>query len=170
MQLKCLSLALGLASFIALTNQVAHAETNIIKDPGRHPHYVFEAEPHFFLGPIGKPPLLPGVGFRGTVVLAQEGFIDRINDSVGLGFGIDYTRDNIWVPVVMQWNFWLSEHWSVFGEPGLAIKFEDHGHATHATRADFTIYGGGRLRLSDRVTLTMRVGYPAFTAGFSFLL
>ena len=28
----------------------------------------------------------------------------------------------------MQWNFWLSTHWSVFGEPGLVIFhgfFED---------------------------------------------
>jgi len=170
MQLKCLSLGIGLASCLTLMNHVAHAETNIIKDPDRHPHYVFEAEPHFLLAPIGKPPLLPGVGFRGTVVLAQEGFIDKLNDSVGLGFGIDYTRDNIWVPVVMQWNFWLSEHWSVFGEPGFAFKFANHGDHDHETKADFTIYGGGRLRLSDRVTLTMRVGYPAFTAGFSFLL
>ena len=167
MQLKCLSFGLGLASFVVLTNQTAHAETNIIKDPDRHPHYVFEAEPHFLLAPLGNRTLLPGVGFRGTVVLAQEGFIDKINDSVGLGFGVDYTRDNTWIPVVMQWNFWLSEHWSVFGEPGFAFKLEDRGHAT---RADFTIYGGGRLRLSDRVTLTLRVGYPALTAGVSFLL
>ena len=168
MQLKCLSVATCLASCIALFNNSAHAETNIIKDPDRHPHYVFEAEPHFLLAPIGKPPLLPGVGFRGTVVLAQQGFIDKINDSVGIGFGVDYTRDNIWIPVVMQWNFWLSEHWSVFGEPGFAFRFEDHGDKKN--RADFTIYGGGRLRLGDRVTLTMRVGYPAFTAGISFLL
>jgi hypothetical protein len=167
MQLKYLSLGIGLSSCIALVNHPALAETNIIKDPDRHPHYVFEAEPHFLLAPLGTQPLLPGAGFRGTLVLAQEGFIPRINDSVGLGFGVDYTRDNTWIPVVMQWNFWLSEHWSVFGEPGFAFRFADHGDAN---RADFTIYGGGRLRLSDRITLTMRVGYPAFAAGFSFLL
>ena len=52
----------------------------------------------------------------------KNGFIDRINDSVGLGFGVDYTRDNTWLPLVMQWNFWLSEHWSVFGEPGYRVQ------------------------------------------------
>ena len=167
MQFKSVSLGIGFASLVGLVNQTAHAESNIIKDPDRHPHYVFEAEPHFLLAPIdaGKP--AAGVGFRGTVVLAQDGFIDRINDSVGLGFGVDYTRDNTWIPVVMQWNFWLSEHWSVFGEPGLAFKSEDRGRAS---RADFTIYGGGRLRLTDRVTLTLRIGHPALAAGFSFLL
>ena len=167
MTFKCLSLAVALASLVGLADRAAHAETNINKDPDRHPHYVFEAEPHFLLAPLDARTPLPGVGFRGTVVLAQDGFIDRINDSVGLGFGVDYTRDNTWIPVVMQWNFWLSEHWSVFGEPGAAFKFEDRGHAN---RADFTIYGGGRLRLTDRATLTLRVGYPAVTAGFSFLL
>ena len=167
MPLKCFSLAAALTSLVLLTHHRAHAETNIIKDPDRHPHYVFEAEPHFLLAPINENKPLPGFGFRGTIVLAQDGFIDRINDSVGLGFGVDHTRDDTWIPVVMQWNFWLSEHWSVFGEPGFAFKFEDHGHAT---RADFTLYAGGRLRLGDRVALTLRVGYPAFAAGLSFLL
>src|SRR6188768_3758218 len=109
MQLKCLLLSMGLASCLVFNNHAARAETNIIKQPARHPHYVFEAEPHFLLAPLGARPVLPGAGFRGTVVLAQEGFIDRINDSVGIGFGVDYTRDNVWLPVVMQWNFWLSE-------------------------------------------------------------
>ena len=65
MQLKCLSLGLGLASLVVLTNQVAHAETNIIKDPDRHPHYVFEAEPHFLLAPLGNRtdgPISPAFG------------------------------------------------------------------------------------------------------------
>ena len=30
-------------------------------------------------------------------------------------------------PVVMQWNFWLSQNWSVFGEPGLVIYMLDYG-------------------------------------------
>jgi hypothetical protein len=129
------------------------------------PHYAFEAEPHFVLGPIGGP--LPGVGFRGTIVLLPEGFIDSINDSVGLGLGVDWTHDNTWVPVVMQWNFWLSEHWSVFGEPGAAFHLEDQGRRS---RGDFTLYGGARLRFSERATLTFRVGYPALAVGFSFLI
>ena len=165
MEFKHVATGLALLSSACFVCPAVHAEENIIKDPNRHPHYVFEAEPHFLLAPLGGP--LPGVGFRGTVVLLPEGFIDKINDSVGLGFGADWTQDNTWVPIVLQWNFWLSEHWSVFGEPGAAFHLEDRGRRT---RGDFTIYGGGRLRFSERVTLTLRVGHPAFAAGFSFLL
>ena len=107
------------------------------------------------------------LGSRGTIVLAHDGFIDSINDSVGLGFGADWTRDNTWVPIVTQWNFWLSTHWSVFGEPGGAFHFTDDGRRD---RADFTLYGGARLRFSDRVTLTFRVGHRALAVGLSFLL
>src|SRR5450432_1242298 len=83
------------------------------------------------------------------------------------GFGADWTRDNTWVPIVMQWNFWLSTHWFVFGEPGGAFHFTDNGRRD---RADFTLYGSARLRFSDRVTLTFRVGHPALAVGLSFLL
>jgi hypothetical protein len=108
-----------------------------------------------------------GAGFRGTFTLLGEGFIPSINDSVGLGFGADWTRDTTWVPVVMQWNFFLTEHWSVFGEPGAALRlrddFKDRG-------PDFTINGGGRYHFNDDVALTMRIGHPAFALGVSFLL
>jgi hypothetical protein len=165
MKLQNAVFAFGLCASVGLLGEVAHAEQNIVRDPDRHPHYVFEAEPHFLLAPIDGP--APGAGFRGTIVLAQDGFIDSINDSVGLGFGVDWTRDNTWVPIVMQWNFWLSNHWSVFGEPGGAFHFTDNGRRD---RADFTLYGGARLRFSDRVTLTLRVGHPALAVGLSFLL
>ena len=152
-----------LATFLAA--RVVHAETNIVRDPDRHPYYGFELEPHLVLAPVRGP--VPGAGVRGTVVLAQNGFIDSINDSVGLGFGVDYTHDKTWVPLVMQWNFWLSEHWSVFGEPGIAWRWDDQ---FGSSRADLTLYGGARLRLAGRVALTARVGYPGFTLGVSFLL
>jgi len=165
MKLRRVALGCCLSLGVSLASHSARAEQNIVRDPDRHPHYVFEAEPHFLLAPLDGP--LPGAGFRGTVVLLPEGFIDSINDSVGLGFGVDWTHDNTWVPIVMQWNFWLSEHWSVFGEPGGAFHFEDNGRTD---RADFTLYGGARLRFSDRATLTFRVGHPALAVGFSFLL
>jgi hypothetical protein len=108
-----------------------------------------------------------GVGFRGTVVLSDAGFIRSVNDTVGLGFGIDWTHGTTWVPVVMQWNFWVSEHWSVFAEPGVAFRWRDH---YHELRPDLTLYGGARWLFAPRVALTMRVGYPAVSLGLSFLL
>lgn len=148
-----------------LTEGSAHAEQTTGRDVDRHPHYAFEAEPHMLVGLFEPRPL--GVGFRGTVVLSDAGFIRTVNDTVGLGFGIDWTRDTTWIPVVMQWNFWVSEHWSVFGEPGIALRGRDD---FHELRADPTLYGGARWLFVPGVSLTLRIGYPAFAAGFSFLL
>jgi hypothetical protein len=66
----------------------------------------------------------------------------------------------------MQWNFWLSTHWSVFGEPGLAFG-SDNGRGTFLWPA---FYAGGRYHFTDRIALTMRLGYPDFSLGVSFLL
>jgi hypothetical protein len=69
-------------------------------------------------------------------------------------------------PVVMQWNFWLTPKWSVFGEPGLTLYWFDYASVGVAP----ALFLGGRWHFSDRVTLTMRVGYPTFTVGLSILL
>ena len=118
------------SSLVVLSPAVARAdEHSIIRSPGDHPAYIFEAEPHVlvgFAGPFDNDGNF-GVGFRGTVHIAN-GFVPSINDSVGVGFGFDVgTNGHVLVPVVMQWNFWLSTHWSVFGEPGFAFGSGDRG-------------------------------------------
>jgi hypothetical protein len=165
---RCLLSLCGItgALSLALWTPSAHAEENIARDEGNHPMHVLELEPHALIAPVFDNGL-PGVGLRATVTLAPYGFIGGVNDSVGIGFGGDWTRDVTWVPVVMQWNFWLSEHWSVFGEPGVALRLRDD---YEDKKADFTIYGGGRFRFGRAAALTMRLGYPAASLGFSFFL
>jgi hypothetical protein len=139
-----------------------------------------------------------GLGARGTVELLPDGFISSINDSVGVGFGFDWIRydgghqvrgacenfapgpngtlvctevrngsASYWFfPVVMQWNFWLTRKWSVFGEPGVLLYVAQGSF----NASPFALYAGGRLQLSDAVTLTLRIGYPTFSFGVSFLL
>jgi hypothetical protein len=147
----------------------ASAEPSLIKQPGVHPDYTFEAEPHLALG-FGIPGAGVGVGpgFRGTFELVDNGFVATINNTVGIGFGLDWfmlaNRTWFWVPVVMQWNFWLTRSWSVFGEPGGGIAF---GGKT-AVRPAF--YGGARFHFSDTLALTLRTGYPTISAGLSFVL
>lgn len=177
----------------------ALADTLVIDRPGAHPNYGFEAEPHVLVGFIDPPGFGHGsgygVGFRGTIELVDNGFIKTINNTIGIGFGLDFVRygrgrgrcvaegparecvdydddvnvDNVWVPVVMQWNFWLSRNWSVFGEPGLAVRFEsDSDDDLHVEYLQ--LYLGGRYHFSENIALTMRVGYPTFSVGLSFLL
>ena len=196
--------ALGLAT-LAATALVADpaAAQSTIKQPGNRPGYVFEAEPHLALGLFDPPGFGAGTGlgagFRGTVEIVKNGFISKLNNSVGIGFGLDYLRYDGWqgprgqcerfepgpagvpicvrvsgrnhvnyffLPVVMQWNFWLHRKWSVFGEPGVAFYFDDG----HFDFSPFVLYAGGRYHITDRITLTMRLGYPAFSLGVSFLL
>src|SRR6186713_1365744 len=144
------SLALGCA--VGLVAPGALADVSIIKQPGNHADYVFEAEPHLLIAPFDD--FRPGVGFRGTFSIVRNGFISSINNSVGIGIGADWSKDHFRIPIVMQWNFWLSRNWSVFGEPGGLIDFEKKPKPHPA------FYAGGRFHFTERITLTMRVGHP----------
>ncbi len=171
----------------------AYAQS-VIKRPGAHPDYVFEAEPHLAFGFLDGPYDGEGFGpgFRGTIELVDNGFVSTINNTVGIGFGLDWlmygdhchgnrrdchSHDRIILPVVLQWNFWLTRQWSVFGEPGLALRFhndhdgrdfDDRGRRTRLL--PFVFYAGGRYHFTDSVALTMRIGHPTLSVGVSFLL
>jgi hypothetical protein len=187
----------------------AHAEDMIIKRPGDHPTYSVEIEPHlalaFFVPTAGSSGV--GLGGRFTIPIVKNGFISSINNSVGIGFGVDWISYNgcyrgrwanpyycndysaIYIPVVMQWNFFLSTHWSVFGEPGLAIVHNGYGSCENyyidarGTRIAYdcgaapgrfgidpiVVFFGGRYHFSETVALTMRIGWPYASVGVSFM-
>jgi hypothetical protein len=187
--------ALILTAFALSVTTRAHADTLIIRSPGDHSRYAFEAEPHLLLGWADAPGVASGagigLGFRGTVVLVNNGFVASINNSIGIGFGADWVHyshrndhcpgrpgggcysgsesvNNLYFPVVMQWNFFLSRQWSVFGEPGLAIRYTGFPGG-HETQLEPALFAGGRWHFSDSMTLTMRLGYPAISVGVSFM-
>jgi hypothetical protein len=187
---------LALASAVALPRAAA-AET-VIKNPGDHPSYTVEIEPHGLLGwaNLYRDNGL-GIGGRFTIPIVQNGFVPSINNSVGISFGLDWLRyggcfyrgrdrfergcgANFFIfPVAMQWNFWLTTNWSVFAEPGLYVYhgvFDDYcaglpgcGYPTR-TSVEPAFYAGGRFHFNDKVSLTMRIGYPTISVGVSFFL
>ena len=188
-----------LASLAAATwANAAQADTLTIKNPGDHPRYVFEAEPHAVLGFIEPPGYASGtgfgVGFRGAIPIVRNGFVPSINNSVAIGFGMDfahygrgdYCRDGgplpncdrrrvdgfneFYFPVVLQWNFFISRNSSVFGEPGIALNYHGWDGPRDLDINPFIFFLGGRYHFSEKITLTMRIGYPAFSVGASFLL
>ncbi len=203
MRIRFAALVATLGVVAALSHTArARADTLTIKNPGDHPRYLLEAEPHLLLGFVDPPGPAHGtglgVGFRGTIEVLRNGFVPSINNSIGVGFGFDWVHygrgelhcdkpdpgaaggcyaktdnqslSNMWLPVVMQWNFWLSRQWSVFGEPGLGLRYqaEPRGHKWHL---DFPeVYVGGRFHLADTATITLRAGFPTFSVGVSFLL
>src|SRR5690606_8448016 len=109
-----------------------------------------------------------GFGFRGTIELVDNGFVKTINNTVGIGFGIDHLENSDRVPIVMQWNFWLHPKFSVFGEPGAAFRLR-HGKKRNDF-APFVFYGGGRWHFADWGALTVRLGHPTASVGVSFFL
>lgn len=186
----------------------AHAQS-IIKQPGNHPDYSFEIEPHLafqWADRLGNDSGF-GPGVRFNIPFVHNGPIPSINNNMGITFGADLTfgdggwgwcygnpnnRPNgqncsvteFWLPVAMQWNFFLTKVISVFGEPGLAIVHRrwsyqgfcaggagalcDYSNSTNDL--EFIMAGGGRFMFSDKVGATVRLGYPMITAGINILL
>jgi hypothetical protein len=120
----------------------AHAQ---LKEPGAHPKYLLELEPHFLVqwtytdwhNTDGI-----GVGGRVSIPVMENGPIPTINDSLAVGVGFDWAHfdvncyddfhvptpsgysciaNHLWVPAVAQWNFWFTPAVSAFAEVGFAI-------------------------------------------------
>ena len=197
---RALLVVVVLALFMALPSSAFAQST--IRSRGARPSYGVELEPHLLATPFSPPGVGTGEGFglgaRGTFEIVGDGFISTINDSVGIGVGLDWIHydgsdveaggvcarveqapngipvcvevasdtDYLWIPVVLQWNFWLHRKWSAFGEPGIALRLDD---MDEFHLSPFVLFVGGRYHISDKVTLTLRLGYPAFSFGGSFL-
>ncbi|HEX4448968.1 MAG TPA: hypothetical protein VH044_19645 [Polyangiaceae bacterium] len=179
----------GLVASVLLPRTARADDT--IKQVGDHPAYSFEVEPHVLLGwdgIYGNDGF--GAGVRFAIPILDNGFVPNINNSVAIGFGIDLlhypgcwyggdcSANYIHIPVVLQWNFYVAKRWSVFGEPGL---FFFHGFLSgcpnndhcpgepRVTSVDPAIYVGGRYYINDKMTLTLRAGFPSVSVGLSFM-
>ena len=190
--------ALSVLAATVATAAPAHAQS-IIKNPGDHPNYGVELEPHLDFGWANFNSNGFGAGLRAGIPIVQNGFIPTINNSVAISFGADILRFSgcyygntffangsdigcgatyFIFPVTMQWNFWLTDKWSVFAEPGLALRhaFTDSTYCDaryydcRSTTSFFpAFYGGARFHLGETTALTMRLGYPtAVSVGLSF--
>ena len=156
------------------------AAEHVIEQPRAHPQYFAELEPHLSIGWIGPPGDGRGNGYGGGVLasfeLVDPGFIPDLNNTVAISVGFDLlnygygdkeTVRYAWIPVVMQWNFFVASQWSVFGEPGLAIRVPSKGSST---LDPLIIRLGGRWHFTDNLAVTVRIGYPYATVGLSVLL
>lgn len=157
----------------------------VIKHPKDHPPYIAELEPHLDLLPWGRPwggvsgkygyrgtrAIDLGGGFRATIKVADP-VIPKLNNSIGITFGVDVTncyfcsKDwSLWTPVGVNWTFYLTRDWSVFGDLGFVLR--SNGFYSDAY-PDFFAMAGGRWHFSDRASLTVRLGYPFISVGVSF--
>jgi hypothetical protein len=180
---------------------------SIIRQPGNHANYSVEIEPHLAFqwtdrqgGDGGF-----GPGARFNIPFMHNGPIGKINNNMAISFGLDLTFDGggygcypndrrvvgyncsvteLWLPVALQWNFYLTKVISVFGEPGLAIAHRRWSYPWYCNGANQAICdarfnrtsvepvfaAGARFMFSDKVGATIRLGFPMITAGVNILL
>ncbi|MBK7583588.1 MAG: hypothetical protein IPI67_25770 [Myxococcales bacterium] len=177
-----------------------------IKRPGAHPKYSVELEPHLVLewgghnGPGDDDGV--GLGMRATIPFLDNGPISKINNNMGIGFGLDWahngdackgwrfgnrfyddqcTVDVFMLPVVVQWNFFLTPIVSVFGEAGLEIEhtrweWDNCPWANNCKDTDTDVepvfWGGGRFLFgaNSNVGGVVRLGWPYISLGVGILL
>ena len=173
--------------------------------PQQHPRYSVELEPHVVLQWANEPYFRDdgiGIGLRASIPVIDHGPISSIDNSLAIGFGLDWAHfdgcgpyrdacdaDDIWLPVVVQWNFFLNSWLSLFPEFGLAIEHSRLGWAgpipgecrrepgwdycdgdATDTDVELVLWLGARFAISSHVAFTLRLGTPSILLGVSFLL
>jgi hypothetical protein len=185
------ALAVALVGFAVLASGTARGD-DTIRRPGDHPSYAVEVEPHavFGWGGIYAPGGF-GLGGRFSIPLVSNGFVPTINNSIAVTFGFDWVHyGQCWyagdcganyfdLPIAMQWNFFVAQRFSVFGEPGAVIYFGSYpdcplqpnlcpSSRPPTAGVEPALFLGGRYHLNDEIALTVRIGFPSFSFGVSF--
>jgi hypothetical protein len=169
-------LAIACIAAVLWTASPAFAWEWITGEAGHHLNQV-ETELHTILG-IGE----PGGGFRVGIPLWNNSFISTINDNVAVNFGIDVLKWpkpdfgglGVAVPVMLQWNFYLTRDWSVFAEGGVALQNWSDRRVAGDFRTFLVSPGAGvgtryYLIPDNYPALVLRIGYPSgISIGASF--
>jgi hypothetical protein len=179
MRSRGVALAAGAVASSSLFAAPARAQ---IKEPGAHPKYAVELEPHFLMQWTNAPWNTDGigVGVRASIPVIDNGPVTTINNSLAVGFGFDWahfddncgvfygyrgpepgyscTGNHYWFPVVAQWNFFFTPVVGAFAELGFAIQ--------HANDQVECAPGVTVCALSDTYTRLR----PVFLVGPRFIL
>ncbi|HEX4353550.1 MAG TPA: hypothetical protein VHZ95_11555 [Polyangiales bacterium] len=199
--IQLLALLAFLTTSAILSNQ-AHAQ---LRRPDRHELYNVELEPHAVWQWNDQPFWDDdgiGLGFRASIPLIDNGPIRSINNNLAIGFGLDWVyyghcgrynddcdASSFSIPIVMQWNFFLTPWISIFPELGLAFNHASVGwdgdvpadcgrvdginvcrDGASRTYVEPVFWFGVRFTLARNIAVILRAGTPSLTAGVSFLL
>ncbi len=199
------ALRVAMLTATALTLLAASSASAQIRNPRSHPHYGVELEPHLVVQWSDEPywdDTGVGIGLRASIPVIPDGPIHSINNSLAIGFGLDWAHfdgcgpwndvcdaNDFWIPLVVQWNFFVTKNISLFGELGLALQYSvlewEGPIPSNCARVngvnicnddvddldvELVLWFGARFIVSDNVALTIRLGSPSLLFGVSFFL
>jgi hypothetical protein len=162
-----------------------------IKSPGAHADYRVELEPRldiaffryggagygrfnsrdsFYFGSAEA-----GAGFNVAIKIVDPGFIPKLNNTVSIAFGVDFTSCQfctrssfrVYNPVTLKWAFYFDPKFSAFADLGFMLRTDGFYKEVYP---DFVAELGARYHINQHVALSARIGYPFFTFGPSFFL
>jgi hypothetical protein len=139
-------------------------------EPEIHQPYRLEVEAAV-IGEVTNPPggtnRGAGIGGRVAVPILPRLILGN-RDNLAICAGADYSWTSadrhVWIPVVAQWNIWITSDFSARLEPGVALVV---GNGTYVRPAG---YLGLRYRVYRHLYITGRVGVPDATIGASLFL
>lgn len=179
----------------------ANAET-VIRHPGQHTPYSVELEPHLAFDWLSDSHWVGdgiGPGVHVAIPFMHQGPISSINNNMAIKFGLDLTfggrcywgnryrerydcdSTSFMLPVALQWNFYITDIITTFGEVGMAIRHTrwPYSYACNGngvcqssdsdTYALFYPAVGAKFMFGRSAGLTVRMGYPHVTIGASIL-
>ncbi len=205
-------LAATAAASVLFAGSLANAQSTI-KNPGDHNKYSVELEPHGLVQYGWTPDWVGtgwGLGFRASIPFLDNGPISTINNNMAITFGLDWAHfhedwwcwggprwyngypwnasygcsaNSLWFPVALQWNFFLTDIISVFGEPGIALVHDwwngwwpcnlpgAPNGLCKVTQSNTGVapvfWAGARFMFSKNVGVAVRVGFPSSSVGLA---
>jgi len=190
-----IKLATGVAALLTglLVADGAQAQ---IGSAGRHPRYHVELEPHLVWQWTGDEAAFGdgiGFGFRASIPILQDGPVSTINNNLAISFGLDWAyfpdcrayqdrrcgEHDFWVPITMQWNFFITSVVSLFPEFGLGfrdavfdydVRCEPRGCRYSSLEVHPVMWFGARFTLARNFAIITRLGVPSLQLGAAFTL
>jgi hypothetical protein len=119
-----------------------------------------------------------GLGFRVDIPIVPDGFIEQLDDELAITFGGEFQFVNwdnnrgcngygcwgdwsIWPMVAAQWNFYLTEKWSVFPELGFTVGIHECNGGNVCPTASPVVSFGARWHFAPpRLALLFRLSFP----------
>ncbi|MEY4576947.1 MAG: hypothetical protein RL701_1650 [Pseudomonadota bacterium] len=163
-----------------------------VAPPSQHESYDVELEPHLVWqwnsNEIAQDDGI-GLGFRASIPVIRRGPLAGIDNNLSVSFGLVWAHfpgcrargircaeDDIWIPAVAQWNFYLTPSISLF--PELGLGFRDAVISTCSSdscrRGSLEVHPimwfGARFRLMDAMSIVARLGTPWLQLGVSWTI